>query len=66
MMAKTISGVIDFEEDHQGGGRAVAEGILTVLEAIQEERDVELPSRDLNPHVMKGMMAAAHLGIIPK
>ena len=65
-MTKTVGGVIKYEEEHNGGGRAVAEGILTVLESIQKEGEVELPSENLDPQVMEGMMAGAMMGIFPR
>ena len=41
-MASTVPRVVQYEEDHNGGGRTVAEGILTVLEAIQAEAEGEV------------------------
>jgi hypothetical protein len=65
-MASTVSGIIQYEEQHHGGGRAVAEGILTVLEAIRNKEEIETPFGRIDPQVTQGMQAGAMMGVIPR
>ena len=65
-MSTVVRKVISFEEQRPGNGRALAEGILTVLEAIQAEGEVEDTYGNLDPEAMRGMAAGAFMGLVPR